>query len=231
MHLLSDDLLQRSTVVANNTMNRQRKLVGVNSYEKEIGFQISDYLLNRCQLEESVFWLDLCCGEGNAPIQLARSLQGKPEAEQIHIVGLDLVGMFSDFAQVDHPTLSLVETDFESWQTTQKFDLITCIHGLHYIGDKLGAIQKIASLLKPDGRFVGNLSFENLLDEAGNLLKKPLLNDWKTLGWSYRPRRRLLEIPGNTAYSPNFTYLGADDQAGPNYTGQPVVHSIYLQIN
>jgi hypothetical protein len=25
----------------------------------------------------------------------------------------------------------------------------------------------------------------------------------------------------------NFEYLGADDQAGPNYTGQPVVNSYY----
>ena len=44
MKLLSDDELERSAVVANCRMNRERDLTGSNGYSKEIGFNPLDYL-------------------------------------------------------------------------------------------------------------------------------------------------------------------------------------------
>ena len=75
------------------------------------------------------------------------------------------------------PGLQLICTPAACWQPALRFDLITCVHGLHYIGDKLGLLTRAAS-------------------------------------W---PSRSLLP----------YTYLGADDGAGPGYTGQPAVWSHY----
>lgn len=61
--LLADRDLERSTVVANNTMNRGRGLTGVNSYARELGFDPVDHLLGSAGPPA---WLDLCSGEGHA---------------------------------------------------------------------------------------------------------------------------------------------------------------------
>ncbi len=53
----------------------------------------------------------------------------------IEIMGVDLVGMFADNRSCQ---LTLIEASLSSWSPEGAFDLITCIHGLHYIGDKLG---------------------------------------------------------------------------------------------
>lgn len=39
--------------------------------------------------------------------------------------------------------------------------------------------------------------------------------------------RRLVRRGGQAGIALPFTYLGSDDTAGPNYTGQPAVHSYY----
>ena len=46
-------------------------------------------------------------------------------------------------------------------------------------------------------------------------------------GLDYSQRRRLLSGKGRRMLSFPLTYLGADDSAGPNYTGQPAVNSHY----
>ncbi|WP_457031359.1 hypothetical protein [Kitasatospora sp. P5_F3] len=43
--LLTDYDLDRSTVVANSTMNRERALTGVNSYRRKLGFDPAEWLL------------------------------------------------------------------------------------------------------------------------------------------------------------------------------------------
>jgi hypothetical protein len=45
--LLDDDALERSTVVADCTMNRERQLVGPNSYARELRFNPLDRLRAR----------------------------------------------------------------------------------------------------------------------------------------------------------------------------------------
>jgi hypothetical protein len=92
MKLLSDDDLERSAVVANCRMNRERDLTGSNGYSKEVGFNPLDYLRDRIPPGRLVAWLDLCCGTGNALIEAARVSHS--EGLDIDIIGVDLVGMF-----------------------------------------------------------------------------------------------------------------------------------------
>ena len=47
MNLLGDDILERSAVVANCRMNRERNLVGSNGYDKELGLNPLDFLRER----------------------------------------------------------------------------------------------------------------------------------------------------------------------------------------
>ena len=72
MKLLNDDELERSAVVANCRMNREREMTGSNGYSKEIGFNPLDYLRDRIAPGRRVAWLDLCCGTGKALIEAAR---------------------------------------------------------------------------------------------------------------------------------------------------------------
>jgi hypothetical protein len=45
MRLLTDDVLERSSVVANCRMNRERTLTGSNGYARELGFNPFDLLV------------------------------------------------------------------------------------------------------------------------------------------------------------------------------------------
>src|SRR5271168_3766546 len=100
MKLLSDDELERSAVVANCRMNRERDLTGSNGYSKEVGFNPLDYLRDRRLPGHPVSWLDLCCGTGKALTEAAQVAQA--EGLDIDIVGVDLVGM----SQRPAPTLT-----------------------------------------------------------------------------------------------------------------------------
>ena len=135
MPLLSDDDLERSAVVANCRMNRERDLLGSNGYDRGLGFSPLDFLKERTATGHPAAWLDLCCGTGKALIQAAKIVHA--EEMNVEIVGVDLVRMFyrPDPALT---CLRLVEASLSTWHPDRPFDLITCVHGLHYIGDKLG---------------------------------------------------------------------------------------------
>jgi SAM-dependent methyltransferase len=161
MDLLGDDELERSAVVANCRMNRERGLVGSNGYVRELGFSPLDFLRERVASGHLVAWLDLCCGTGRALIQAARLLRDEGLSDGIAIVGVDLVGMF-DRPDPGLQRLRLVEASLTAWRPDRQFDLITCVHGLHYVGDKLGLIARAASWLAEDGLFVASLDLHNL---------------------------------------------------------------------
>ncbi|MCX5128128.1 hypothetical protein [Streptomyces sp. NBC_00347] len=84
-HLLPADALERTSVVANNTMNRERGLTGVNSYARELGLDPVARLLARGSAAPA--WLDLCSGEGRA---LREALPRLPAGAVL--TGVDLVG-------------------------------------------------------------------------------------------------------------------------------------------
>jgi SAM-dependent methyltransferase len=220
MHpLLSDAQLESSCVVANCRMNRERQLAGGNGYQRELGLHPLDFLRAR---PRPARWLDLCCGAGRALIE-ADSLLGAEDG--IAVVGVDLHGLF--WSTEHSPRLRLIAASLHAWQTDERFDLITCVHGLHYLGDKIGVVARAASWLRDDGLFVANLDADNLRDEDGGPLGRRGPRLLREAGLEYDPRRHRLACRGNKPIRFPLAYAGADDRAGPNYTGQPAVHSRY----
>lgn len=206
--LLDDGALHSSSVVANNAMNRERQLSGVNSYARELGFDPVD----RLSTVSGGAWLDLCCGSGRALIQAVARL---PDAT---LVGVDLVDAF---APGSGP--ALIAAPVETWEPSRAFDLITCVHGLHYVGDKLGVLTRIVRWLTPTGQFIADLDLGSvqLTDRRGLVAKL------RAAGLDYDSRRKRIGCVGPRELNLPYVYEGADDRAGSNYTGQPAVRSYY----
>jgi SAM-dependent methyltransferase len=226
MNLLDDETLERSAVVANCRMNRERVLVGSNGYDKELGINPLDFLRERVTSGRPVAWLDLCCGTGKALIEAARIVREEGLESRIEIVGVDLVGMFPT-PEPGLNGLCLVERSLRTWRPECRFDLITCVHGLHYLGDKLGLIARAASWLVDDGLFLANLSLENVKLANDSKSGRKLMTEIRNTGLEFNPRRRLITCRGRKDLNLSYRYLGANDQAGPNYTGQAAVDSHY----
>jgi SAM-dependent methyltransferase len=229
MRLLGDDELERSAVVANCRMNRERNLLGSNGYDRELGFNPVDFLKQRIVAGHHVAWLDLCCGTGRALIQAARQVRSEGLVSSIEIVGVDLVGMF-DPNDSSLSCLRLEAASLSRWRPDRLFDLITCVHGLHYIGDKLGLIARAASWLFEDGLFVANVDLDNICSSEIKT-KRKLLAQLRGAGLEYDRRKRRIMCKGGKGSALSFRYLGADDRVGPNYTGQPAVTSHYEYLS
>jgi SAM-dependent methyltransferase len=206
--LLDDPALHTSSVVANNAMNRERGLTGVNSYARELGFDPLDRAAGG--------WLDLCCGSGRALIEAASRL---PSAE---IVGVDLVDAF---APGDGP--ALIAAPIETWAPARTFDLITCVHGLHYVGDKLAVLTRALRWLTPTGLLVADLDLTAVRLADGRPAGRRLTAELRAAGVIYDARGHRVSCTGPRDLDLPYRYLGADDRAGANYTGQPAVHSYY----
>lgn len=68
-------------------------------------------------------------------------------------------------------------------------------------------LKSIKSEGDPDGQYLQKLFRENQVE--------------------YNARRKIISCKGPREISINLTYKGADDKAGPNYTGQNAVNSYY----
>ncbi|HEU5023947.1 MAG TPA: class I SAM-dependent methyltransferase [Spirillospora sp.] len=207
---LDDMTLEGSPVVANCAMTRERTL---RSYGRELGIDVL--------AELGAGWLDLCCGAGRA---LAEAAALRPDAR---ITGVDLTGHFLPAASaVDLVTASVAE-----WAPDEPYDLITCVHGLHYVGDKLRVLARAASWLTPDGLLVANFDVASVRLADGSPGGSPggrrVVAALREAGFQYDGRRRRISLRGRREVRLPYRYLGADDQAGPNYTGQPAVDSFY----
>jgi SAM-dependent methyltransferase len=185
-----------------------------------------EFLGERIVAGRHATWLDLCCGTGRVLIEAARIAQEEGLGSRIEIVGVDLVGMFLT-PEPGLYGLRLMEASLRTWRPDGWFDLITCVHGLHYIGDKLGLIARAASWLAEDGLFLANLDVENVKVGDGPKPGRKVVAGLRLAGLEFDPRRRLIMIRGREDLELPYRYLGADDQAGPNYTGQPAVDSYY----
>ncbi|MFD7656126.1 hypothetical protein ACFV4N_19320 [Actinosynnema sp. NPDC059797] len=104
---------------------------------------------------------------------------------------------------------------------------MTCVHGMHYLGDKLDALTRAASWLTAGGLLVANLDLAAVVSEQGHPWRRRLTGPLRSAGFDYDSRRRRIRCVGHRQVSLPFRYLGADDRAGPNYTGQPAVTSYY----
>jgi len=225
MKLLDEKDLIWSDVVANCRMNRKRQLIGINSYQKDIGFDVVRYLDVLLETNTTIYWVDLCCGEGNALIQANEVFSQPKYGGKIKMEGIDLVDMFNS-----HPSstiLTLKTLSLIDWQPDKKYDLITCVHGLHYVGDKLLVIAKTLEALKPNGYFITNIDLDNIRDKNDKSLKAKILKKFKV---QYDSRKKLLSCKGYQKVKISWEYLGANDWVGKNYTGQEVVHSVYRGV-
>src|SRR5262245_30666004 len=122
--LLDDGDLEYSSVVANNAMNRERQLDGVNSYARELGFSPVEFL--RACLDRgsrSAAWLDLCCGSGLALIKAGEQLG--TTVSRVALVGVDLVDVFAP-VPAGLP-VELITASVTRWWPQRQFDLITCV--------------------------------------------------------------------------------------------------------
>jgi SAM-dependent methyltransferase len=213
MRLIDDEVLERSSVVANRAMNRERGLSGRDGYSRVLGVDIVELL------GDGARWLDLCCGSGRALFEAAEMLPG------VEITGVDLVGYFAGAAPVG---VTLETASVATWEPVGVFDLITCVHGLHYVGDKLGALERVASWLTPDGVFVANFDASSVRLGDGAPAGHRLSGALRQAGFAYDGRNRRVRRDGGGSVRLPFRYLGADEKAGPNYTGQAAVHSYYV---
>lgn len=226
MRFLDDGSLERSPVVANSRMNRERGAVGVNSYEKDLRFDSIDFLADRLHSADSTSWLDLCCGRGRALIEANEALQIRHGPRSVALHGVDLVDLFDDASQCN-TFVKLESVSLHQWEATRKYDLITCVHGLHYVGDKLSLIERAAGWLTIEGMFLANLDLVNLRFSDGQPMGREIAKRFRDYGLTYNRRRHLLSCVGTKALSFDYVYVGADDTAGPNYSGQEAVDSYY----
>jgi SAM-dependent methyltransferase len=224
MELLDDDDLEKSGVVANCRMNRERRLTGSNGYERELRFHPLDFLRSVYATCGKANWLDLCCGSAMALAEAAAIVQA--ERLPITIVGVDLV-QSSTGIEREYDCLHLVETSLTYWQPHEQFDLITCVHGLNYIGDKLGLIARAAGWLTERGRFVANLDLDNVKIRDHQSESRIDSAELRRNGFTYSTRTKLVQCEGGRQCAFALTYLGADDTVGPNHTGQAAVDSYY----
>ncbi|GAA3456689.1 MULTISPECIES: class I SAM-dependent methyltransferase [Dactylosporangium] len=228
MPLLDDDALAGSAVVANSAMNRERGLDGVNSYERELGFspvEVIAALLRVTGAPDTVAWLDLCCGSGRALVEAAGRLAEQGVADRVLCEGVDLVDAFVPAPDV--PWLRLTAVPVLDWTPSRRYDLITSVHGLHYVGDKLGLLARAAGWLTDGGRLVADLDLAAVRLADGSPAGRRLATDLREAGFSYDGRRRRIGRDDRGDVDLPYEYLGADDRAGPNYTGQDAVHSYY----
>lgn len=124
-------------------------------------------------------------------------------------------------------SLRLEAASLHRWEPPDRFDLITCVHGLHYVGDKLALVERAARWLAPDGMFRAHLDLANLRRASGEPLGRLALARFRAAGMVFDRRTGLLtgSGPRSIAFGPK--YVGADDAAGPNRTGQEAVDSYY----
>ncbi len=214
--------LEQSDIVANITMNRNRALMGDNSYGKEFDLNPVAELADRLKDNGKATWLDLCCGRGRALIDAAIAF----DTNDLTLHGVDLVDHF-DPRSKQYPAITLTVSSLHTWTTPQRYDLVTCIYGLHYIGDKLGVITKAVSWLKPHGIFLANLDLNHVLSQNGLVFTQELIHWFQASGFEIDLQSGVLGKTGSVVISSPFEYLGADDRAGPNATGQPGVASYY----
>ncbi|MCA9070772.1 MAG: class I SAM-dependent methyltransferase [Planctomycetaceae bacterium] len=201
MELLGDDDLEQSSVIANCRMNRERNLTGANGYDRELRFNPLDFLRISTTKGKNARWLDLCCGTGKALAEAAEIVES--EGLPIEIVGVDLIEMF---APVKADCLKFVAESVSEWNPTEPFDLITCVHGLHYLGDKLRAIQQAATWLTEHGRFVGNLDMDNIKLQ-GRSASRIVAAELRRSGFDYSFRKKLIQCEGQKKLSFRFDIL------------------------
>lgn len=219
--MLTPNQLLASDIVANATMNRERGLSGVNSYERELRFDIAVWLETRVRERGRAVWLDACCGAGLALQQAAAEWAGTDWGLNVELIGVDLI----DFPPPPINGVRFVAADVAKFQPAAPVDLITCVHGMHYLGDKLGFLQNAYAALAPGGLLLGHLDAANL---RLPLSWARLMRQMSAQGIALNIKSHLLRMermPQPLDFG--LIYRGATVSERPNYTGITVIDSWY----
>lgn len=228
---LEDEALLASETVVNAAMNRGRALTGVNSYERDLKMDIGAFLARRVQERGHAVWYDACCGEGRALREASVAWEGQRQwASRVQMLGVDL---WDDFAPVGAPCVRFVAADVVTYDPGTDVDLITCVHGLHYLGDKLRFLERCYARLAPGGVFIGHLDTDNLRFEAQgqaspvswSALLRRVRGDSASI--TYRNHLLRMERIGNGPLHFGGEYLGASVSERPNFSGMTGIDSWY----
>lgn len=203
-------------MVADNTMNRGRGLSGVSSHAREPGRDPLDALAGRT----APTWLDLCSGEGMALREAAAVLP----ADAV-LTCVDLVGPM--FPAPLPPAVELVTASVSAWAPERTHRLITCVHGLHCVGDPLGLPARGATWLTADGLLPAHFDPGLIRRADGSPAGPAAPAALRAAGFRYSRSRSLLVLEGARRPVLPFRHLGADPDAGPGCTGQPAVAAHY----
>jgi trans-aconitate 2-methyltransferase len=126
-------------------------------FERERTRAASDLLAGvRLESAETIF--DLGCGPGNSVELLLRRF---PRAR---VVGVDTSEAMLAHARRRVPGAEFLLQDIESWTPQQPVDLIFANAALHFIPHHETLIPRLASFLKPGGRFAAQMP--NIVREA-----------------------------------------------------------------
>lgn len=225
--LLDDTTLELSSVVANNAMNRNRGLSGVNSYARDLGFDPYQRLADTVHAdpEASISWIDMCCGSGRALLEAEQRFTRDLPTANIALLGIDLVDHFH--TPPNTPRLRLITANANTWRPEAPADLVTCVHGMHYIGDKLALLAAMTEWTAPNGLFTAHFDPHSIRHPDGSSAARKVLAALRDAGLTYDRRHHRVSAHGPRPPRFAATYLGADDTAGPGYTGQPAVASYY----
>jgi len=226
-------------VVVNSTMNRGRGLIGVNSYERELRrFDIAAFLRRRAESTapgRRICWLDACCGAGRALTEAADAWESTDWGRRITLLGIDLYdGMPPDRNPEAGLRARFIAGDVLTHLPQEPLDLVTCIHGLHYLPDKLAFLEQAYTRLAPDGGLLlAHLDPANvkLQGAADSPLWPRLLRQARRQGVSLEFRAHLIRIertPNSpAAFSFGANYVTRTVAPHPNYSGMIGVDSWY----
>ncbi|WP_447006835.1 hypothetical protein ACRAKI_10355 [Saccharothrix isguenensis] len=98
---------------------------------------------------------------------------------RLPITGVDLVDFF---AEPPHRGVESVTAPVGSFVPRRSYDLATFVHGLHYIGDRVGRPHPRGVVARPDGLLVANLDLAAVGSEQGSPLRRRLTGPLRSTG-------------------------------------------------
>ncbi len=111
--------------------------------------------------------LDVCCGAGASAIPAARAV-----GTGGHVDAIDLAERLLEQGRAnaaDLPQLHFTHADATQWATTG-YDVVQCVFGIFFLPEMDAAAARLASLVKPGGRFVVTTWGEHAISPVPEIL-------------------------------------------------------------
>lgn len=149
-------------------------------YDSRHGF-VSRYgadLLHLLDAQPGEHILDLGCGTGHLTQQIAEA--------GAHVIGIDSAAAMIEQAQASYPTLDFRVINAESFYLDTRFDAVFSNAALHWMTNAEAVVANVHQVLRPGGRFVGELggrgNIRHIYTALGAVLAEagypPLASPW-----------------------------------------------------